>query len=579
MKIVCSANLHIDAVYTIRRRVNEAILLAFPPMRLVRRWSMRMKQQLQKLPGMLLPERRRMRSRRPSLQRSQPRRVPAPKPDRLLIPLLLLLAALLVVPAGAQTSPSTPATAPAAQAPAAPSLKAVQAASPSTSPASADQAKAADLASQRAEVKRESWWLRFWAYFLVVIGGAHGGLIYGISRNRGVIIPHFQRQQNKGENSTFTKLDLGYLGDILVGIGGGIIIFNLVPQTDPDIFVSLFRNSADFGRIASLMMKVLALSLIGGFAGISLFDEAAKRISQELEEVRSQANATSGLINQLQGEGDLEAQLQYLINPMTDPSIPPLTESQNLEFKTAVLKAPLYLRNKVFDRLQTAHNNNLITGNDPPLSKPEIQTRLTLQKSLLVGFESLIAAAEEQEKNKLPADLNKHRYLAHNGFIHDQIALGNESLGFQGDTSQHWRQGEENLNAAIVLRDQIAGNEETYWYYNLERMLCRFKLGKRSQVTDEINDEKTIRWINRDPGIVYAQAKFMPGDFLEFLRTSSSNKPELKDLVDKLTTPPTTTQPPPTSQGVGSGVAGATPEPTPTPLLTTLQRIRNRGSL
>jgi len=409
-----------------------------------------MKQQLQKLKGVQLPESRRMRSRRHAHQWSEPRRVPALKPGRLLIPLLLLVAVLVVVPAGAQTVPSTPAPVPAAQPPAGATPKVIPAAVGPTNPASAAEAKAAEKAKaqqeeaekakQKAAVqKRESWWLRFWAYFLVVIGGAHGGLIYGISRNRGVIVPHYERKQNKESNTTYTKLDLGYLGDILVGIGGGIIIFNLVPQTDPDIFVTLLNSWENFGKIASLMMKVLALSLIGGFAGISLFDEAAKRISQELEDVRSQASANSGLINQLQGEGDLEAQIQFLLNPMTDPSIPPLSPSQGLEFKTAVLKAPLYLRNKVFERLQNAHNTYLISGNDPPLSKPDIETHITLQKSLLIGFESLIAAAEEQEKNKLPADLNKHRYLAHNGFINDQIALGNEALGLQGNTSQHWR--------------------------------------------------------------------------------------------------------------------------------------------
>lgn len=129
-----------------------------------------------------------------------------------------------------------------------------------------------------------------------------------------------------------------------------------------------------------------------------------------------------------------------------------------------------------------------------------------------------------------------------------------------------------------MLRDQIPGNKETYWYYNLERMLCRFKLGRRSQVTDEINEESTIRWLSKEPGMVYAQAKFMPVDFLAFLRTAGTNKPELKDLMDMLTTPPAD-KAPPTSQGVVTGVAGATSEPTQTPSLTILQRIRNGGSL
>jgi hypothetical protein len=488
---------------------------------------------------------------------------------------------MVVIPVGAQTIQPTPA--PAAQARVVTPPTANSAAAPPNS-GSAPQAQGADQASRRAEEqrlsdekRRESMWLRSWAYFLVIIGGAYGGLIYGISRNRGVIIPHFQDQQDKADSTTFKKLDLGWLGHILVGIGGGIIIFNLIPQTDPDIFAQLFQSSADFGKIASLLMKVLALSLIGGFAGISLFDEAAKRISQELEDVRSQANANKGLINQLNGESDLEEQIQYLLNPMTNSSVPPLTESQSLEFKQAVIIAPLYLRNKVFERLQRAHGQHLITGNDPPLSKPEIQNRMVLQQCLQTGFVSLVAAAEEQEKKKLPPDLCKHRYQAHNGFIQIQIALGNEALGLQGNNGQLWRQGEEDLDDAILSRDKIPGCNEIYWYYNFQRMLCRFKLGKPNQVTDEINENLTVRWLRQEPGIIYSQTKLMPTDFLEFLRAAGKDKPQLSDLIATLT--PTATKPPSTSQTGSAGAEGTTTEPSQTTSLTTLQSIRMGGTL
>ncbi len=496
----------------------------------------------------------------------------------LLISLGLILT-LIVTPVSAQTAQPAPDGTPPVETRAAP-------ASPSsaTQPANPDgatPAQKAEQAARLAEMKREAWWLRFWAYSLVIIGGAHGGLIYGISRNRGVIIPHFQSQQRKADSTTFTKLDLGYLGDMLVGIGGGIIIFNLIPQTDPDIFVSLFKNSTDVGKIASLLMKVLALSLIGGFAGISLFDEAAKRISQELEEVRSQANATTGLINNLQGENDLESEIQYLLNPMVDPSFPPLTESQHQDFKKAILKAPLYLRNKVFERLQTAHNEHLISGNDPPLSKPEVEIRMSLQQSLITGFDSLIAASEEQEKHKLPADLNKHRYLAHSGFIHDQIALGYEALGLHVNTSQHWRQGEDYLDRAIALRDTTPANKDAFWYYNFERMLCRFKLGNRDQVISELNEESTLRWFQKEPGVVYTQIKIMPADFLDFLRAFCKDRPQLSEFVARFPQP--AAQPPAgstqTSQARTSEEPGSAAEVEETPTLTTLQRIRRSNTL
>lgn len=524
-------------------RPSIAILPPMVPMHLIhqiRQWSILLGLRLVRLGRRRSQEH----SRRKSLRHARHRRLPSLQSGVLLLPLLLVVASLILVPAGAQTIQAPPAPVPA--------QSRLGTASPSPSQTAASKAKSKHVAQMS-----ESWWLRFWVYSVVVIGGAHGGLIYGISRNRGVIIPHYHQQQDSDNNKTYTKLELGYLGDIVVGIGGGIIIFNLVPQVDSDIFRTLFKNTADIGMTASLIMKILALSLIGGFAGISLFDEAAKRIRTELEEVRTQARANNGLINQLQGESDVEAEIQYLINPMIDPSIPPLSDSQRLAFEKVVLKAPLHLRNKVFEQLQQAHNSYLITGNDPPLSKSEIETRMVLQLSLSTGFNSLIAAAEEQEKNNSPADLNKHRYLAHNGFIHDQVAMGNEDLGMLAHTAQHWRQGEEDLNAAIALRDQINGDKENFWHYNLERMLCRFKLGNHDVVIAELTNEVIVRWLRIEPGVIYAQTKLMPNDFLDFLRSACNEKPQLKDLCTRLFPPGNQQQ----------------------SLPTTLQLIRTGGSL
>jgi hypothetical protein len=447
---------------------------------------------------------------------------------------------------------------------------------------------------KKQELKRQvedASWRRFWAYLCVILGGAFGGLIYGVSRNRGAVIPHFLRQQDGGSPTPYNKLDLGFVGDMLIGIGGGIIVFNLVPQADNDIFESLFINSTNFGKLASLLMKIAALSLIGGFAGISLFDEAAKRISQELEDVRTKAEANSGLISTLQNAGNIESDIQYLLNPLVDSSFPPLNDSQKNAFKKLLLKAPLNLRNKVFERLQNAHNSNMISGKDVNLSKPEIESRIILQQCLLDGFISLIDAADEQESKQQGTDLNKHRYVAHKGFIYDQLAIGNELLDRQINAAQHWRLGEGELNAAIQLRDQIPADRGTYWYYNLERMLCRFKQGRHDEVMVEINSEGVQSWIQKGTGIINSQITLMPSEFLGFLQTQLQDKPRLKELltVSRLEKP--NAEP---SVQAGPGIAGPVmpsppiprPEPNGSPLdgqrspsLAALQLIRQRGSL
>jgi hypothetical protein len=270
--------------------------------------------------------------------------------------------------------------------------------------------------------------LKYVVYLSVLIGGALGGLIYSISRNRGFVVPHWDlqstednllpstssiessanpaRETKTGIAPTYTKYDLGTFADILVGIGGGIIIFNLVPQGDTDLFEGLLNAATDptkpngLGTVVSQLMKILAISLIGGFAGISLFDEAAKRISRQLEDSKVEILTNRGKIQQLQQNDQQESDIQFLLNPLVDPSLGPLSETQKDALKSSVIKAPLNVRNKVFERLQKAYDSNSISGTGKEfLDEADIQTRMTLQEGLLAGFDALITASEEQKRS------------------------------------------------------------------------------------------------------------------------------------------------------------------------------------
>jgi len=390
---------------------------------------------------------------------------------------------------------------------------------------------------------RDQYILRYVIYLSVLIGGALGGFIYSVSRHRGFIIPHWVTQQAEGqadlelqsgeglvrpaprshgsEKSTYTKYDLGTVADIVVGIGGGIIIFNLVPQGgDSDLFESLLNQPVSLGTAVSTVMKILALSLIGGFAGISLFDEAAKRVSRQLEDAQTQVLVNRGKIQELQKNDQQESDIQFLLSPLVDPSLQPLSDSQNEALHAHVLQAPLNIRNKVFERLQKAHDSHLLTGSDAgSLSGPEIETRLTLQQGLLAGFDALIAAAKEQKRTGGGDDAFLHRYLAHRGFVHLQLGAGSERLGGPGgNPSRHWREAEESLTQAIDQRDLSAADRQMYWHYSLQRMVARFKLGNTDPIKAEINQPEVMQWLNKSRGIVHAVLKSMPEDFVAFLR-------------------------------------------------------------
>lgn len=403
-------------------------------------------------------------------------------------------------------------------------------------------AVAADSGAANLLNERDQTILRYVVYLSVLIGGGLGGFIYSVSRNRGFIVPHWVAHQVEGQAEleppsgdgaqrptprgrtavtlTYTKYDLGTIADIIVGIGGGIIIFNLVPQVgDSDLFESLLNQPASLGSAVSEVMKILALSLIGGFAGISLFDEAAKRISRQLEDTQTDVLFNRGKIQELQKNDQKESDIQFLLGPLVDPSLQPLSDSQNDALRGHVLEAPLNIRNKVFDRLQKSHDSHLITGKDAGLlDDAEIETRMTLQQGLLAGFDALIDAAKEQTRSGAGDDAFLHRYFAHRGFVHLQLGAGSERLsGLAGKASQHWREAEDSLAQAIDLRDRNAADRQMYWHYSLQRMVARFKLGDTAPIEAEIKQPEVQQWLRKSRGIVHAVLKSLPEDFVAFL--------------------------------------------------------------
>jgi hypothetical protein len=479
--------------------------------------------------------------------------------------------------------------------PAAPGLNRGSNDSPTDAQPQQEEKKRKEMQEEMKRKEKMMVDLRNWAYLCVVFGGAFGGLIYGLSRNSGAILPH--KVFEVGDTTTFFhkhKYDLGFLGDMLIGIGGGIIVFNLVPQANGDIFGTLVKSYADHGILASLLMKIAALSLIGGFAGISLFDEAAKRINREIQEARSKADhaisqaaeaasKAEETSSQMQKIRDLEAEIQYLLNPLVDPSFPPLNESDKENFKKLLLQAPFNLRNKVFERLQNAYNNHLLIVKDNDfkdvrLSEGDVDIRLNLQECLLGGFDCLIAAADEQERQTKVQDALQHRYYSHKGFIHEQLAVGYTYKNDRARALGQWNQGEENLTKAIQLRDAIPGDQEKFWFYNLDRILCQYKLGKEGQAIKEFSGEEIHGMVHKQPGVVKTQLKSYPDDFYDYIRVNTKD-PSHRELLfgsSEFGQPAGQT---PASNGIGNQAPlSSGPQPIPTPL-TPLQRIRQGASL
>ena len=344
----------------------------------------------------------------------------------------------------------------------------------------------------------------------IILGGAFGGLIYSINSNRGAINLHSVKLQEETCKSEYVKWNLGIYGDMLVGAGGGIIAFNLIPHvTDSGLIESLWKNIGNVGLVASIVVKILSLSLIGGFAGISLFDEAARRISKQMQKVSEQVDANSSLLSNLNQDGTTESEIRLLLNRAVDKTLSPLGPNEVDKLRIAVIKAPLQVRNFVFDKCQQAVELNRILGSSIEMNKLEIQSRMTQLKGLIHCFDSLLAAAVELEKETKKPDLNTHRYLAHIGFIYKNLAIGSSLLQETDSAKESLTQAEKLLGLAIESRDKQSTNaEQEFWHYSLDRSFCRFRLGLQVKAMEDLHTPKAMSWpTSLAPGLVFTNLK------------------------------------------------------------------------
>lgn len=269
-------------------------------------------------------------------------------------------------------------------------------------------------------------------YACIIFGGLLGGLIYSISRNQGFVIP--KRYMFKDGDNEFWKLGLGTFADMLVGLGGGILIFLLVPYTgDNDLITTLIQNVGKDAEASSLL-KVIALTLVGGFAGISLFDEAAKRITRKVDELNTtveELDATAKdnrkQIDDIADGATQEAEIQFLLSPLLDPSISQLNSEQLEELKKSIISAPINVQNWVFSQTQNACNQYWIMGRN--LNVADVETNRELFEQLILPFQALVQAAKLKQKETGYLDAYMHRYLAHIAFCQQQIAAANQILG------------------------------------------------------------------------------------------------------------------------------------------------------
>lgn len=92
----------------------------------------------------------------------------------------------------------------------------------------------------------------FLIVFCILFAGSFGGLLYSIQEKK-ISLPY-----RKG-----LTVDLGVINDLLFGFGGGFLIFLILPEFP--------KTEEPWG-----MVKLLSLSIAGGYSGRALIEKSRK---------------------------------------------------------------------------------------------------------------------------------------------------------------------------------------------------------------------------------------------------------------------------------------------------------------
>ena len=347
-------------------------------------------------------------------------------------------------------------------------------------------------------------------FFLITTSGALGGILYS-TKNRLIEVPHH-------ENNDQNKISLGYLADILGGIGGAYVIFMLLPYEFHQILPSetiqeANKYIAEFEQIRSLI-QIIAVSMIGGYGGRALIERVQSNLFKDVEEINQKQDSLEAELR----TASTTRSLSYKI--IEDPKHPP-SESEVKQLKEGLSKAMSSTRSDVFYRALSSREKYAIDlisiletieprgftrdtffeiFNDSANAKKFREIGDTMEATIVI-FKSLVetipAESDSDESSML------HRY-------HGQLAYAMKDLLYcqaqQFDNPSKWSEIITQLDNAIRLRpagDHAKDTRDLYSFYELNKAIALIeKEGNyaKQQATSDFDCEKIIELLRKGLG-------------------------------------------------------------------------------
>ena len=274
----------------------------------------------------------------------------------------------------------------------------------------------------------------------LIVGGAgmFGGFLFGI-KDKKLTLPHRLDKNN---------FEPGFIGDCLFGLAGGFLVFILLP------------GNFEFDSIsAEEIIKILAVSVVGGYGGRALVERVLTQQFYELEndvQALRRQNRQGGMAIALLG--------QHFDEDLDTPLIP------DEELRQAIFNSPASVKVLAFDMAQT-------------FRKKHYEKRPDLIERTIPVFEALI---EDDQEGRF------HRNHGELGYV------------YKDKLDPDWQRVETELSHAIRIRDQNKAGG--FLLYELNRAMARIKLGARLEDIKRDLDEvlqrgpKNGEWVRQpDP--------------------------------------------------------------------------------
>lgn len=294
---------------------------------------------------------------------------------------------------------------------------------------------------------------------------ALGGFLSGIRQNRCIQKPVLVAPQ---------QISLGFVGDILFGVAGGIAIFLILPFT-PDANAA----TSDPGTLTDEItaMKLFGIAFLGGWGGPTLLDFIMQKTflqeaMKKADEAKESATKASEKIEKTEERiHDVREQLKkdnkalsLMVKHLSGPPDPPVPDQ---ELYPAIAETSFDARERIFREAK--------------------RTRLSEEMELERWRKEVKVAAAPSDKTLANINLDKHcqfmsristifRALAE-GFKDDEINhLYHANLGYALMALGKYEDAMKSLGTAIQIRDEKKAGDYPYYEFTRARIcICLSK--------------------------------------------------------------------------------------------------------